>query len=120
MQCKHTWHALGFRNQNLRHGKTAPLLGESASPQGVNGLILFDPYLLNPWRTFVGIVHAVHFPQHTLHQAQQRLIGMVAIELLRLFLVVPWCVFPWFRTWVSRNKRLLSPLMRWSPMCHRK
>jgi hypothetical protein len=45
MQCKHTLHALGFRNQNLRHGRPH-LLGESNSPQGVNGLILPYPYLL--------------------------------------------------------------------------
>jgi len=35
MQWKHTWYALGFRNQNPRHGETAPLLGESTPPQGV-------------------------------------------------------------------------------------
>jgi hypothetical protein len=34
MQCKHTWHALGFKNQNRRHGETSPLLGESTRPQG--------------------------------------------------------------------------------------
>jgi hypothetical protein len=28
------------------HGKVAPLLGESTSPQGVNGLILPYPYLI--------------------------------------------------------------------------
>jgi type III secretory pathway component EscT len=27
--------ALGFRNQNPRHGKTSPLLDESTTPQGV-------------------------------------------------------------------------------------
>jgi hypothetical protein len=32
MQCKHTWYALGFRNQNLRHGETTPILGESTPP----------------------------------------------------------------------------------------
>jgi hypothetical protein len=35
MQCKHTCYAVGFRNQNPRHGETAPLLGESTPPQGV-------------------------------------------------------------------------------------
>jgi hypothetical protein len=35
MQCKHTWYALGFRNQNSRHGETAPILGEPTPPQGV-------------------------------------------------------------------------------------
>jgi hypothetical protein len=42
MQCKHTWYALGFRNQNSRHGETAPKLGEFTPPQGMNGLILSD------------------------------------------------------------------------------
>jgi hypothetical protein len=37
MQCKHTRYALGFRNQNPRHGETVPILGESTPPQGVNG-----------------------------------------------------------------------------------
>jgi hypothetical protein len=46
MQCKHTCYALGFKNQNPRHGKTSPLLGESTPPQGVNGLIILDPYCL--------------------------------------------------------------------------
>jgi hypothetical protein len=46
VQCKHTWHALGFRNLNPRHDVTSPLLGESTSPQWVNGLILPCPYLL--------------------------------------------------------------------------
>jgi hypothetical protein len=46
MQCKRTLHALGFRNQNPRHGETAPLVGEFIPPQGVNGLILPYPYLL--------------------------------------------------------------------------
>jgi hypothetical protein len=54
MQCKHTWYALGFRNQNPRHGETAPLLGESTPPQWVNGLIILNPYLLDPWRWFAG------------------------------------------------------------------
>jgi hypothetical protein len=39
MQCKYNWHALGFRNQNPRHGETSPLLGKSTPPQGVNGLV---------------------------------------------------------------------------------
>jgi len=60
MQSKHTWYALGFRNQNPRHGETAPLLGESTPPQGVNGLIIPDPYLLDLWRWFAGLVHVVH------------------------------------------------------------
>jgi len=34
MQCKHTWHALGFRNQNLRHGRPH-ILGESTPLKGV-------------------------------------------------------------------------------------
>jgi len=45
MQCKHTGHALGFRNQNPRHGRPH-LLGEYTPPQGVNDLILPYPYLL--------------------------------------------------------------------------
>jgi hypothetical protein len=66
MQCKHTLHALGFRNQNPRHGRYH-LLGESTPPQGVNGLILLDPYMLNPWRWFAGHVHVGHTPEHTLY-----------------------------------------------------
>jgi hypothetical protein len=38
-----------FRNQNPRHGETAPILGESTPLQGVNGLILSDPTLVYPW-----------------------------------------------------------------------
>jgi hypothetical protein len=49
MQCKHTWYALGFKNQNPRHVETAPILGESTPPQGVNGRILSDPTLVYPW-----------------------------------------------------------------------
>jgi hypothetical protein len=60
MQCKHTWYALGFRNQNPRLGKTSPLLGESTPPQRVNGLIIRDPYLPDAWRWFAGLVHVVH------------------------------------------------------------
>jgi hypothetical protein len=119
MQCKHTCHALGFRNQNLRYCEIAPL-GESTPPQGMNGLILSNSYLLNPWKRFAGIIHAVHSPQHTLHQVQQPLIGMVAIKLLRLYLVMSWCVLPWFTPWVSRNKPLLLLLMPWNPTCHRR
>jgi len=63
MQCKHTWYALGFRNQNPRHGETAPILGEFTPPQGVNGLIIPDPCMLDPWLWFAGPVHVVH----TLH-----------------------------------------------------
>jgi hypothetical protein len=44
------------------HGKTSPLLGESTPPQGVNGLIILDPYLLDPWRWFAGHVHVGHTP----------------------------------------------------------
>jgi GH43 family beta-xylosidase len=44
-----TWYALGFRNQNPRHGETAPILGESTPPQRVNGLILSDPTLVYLW-----------------------------------------------------------------------
>jgi hypothetical protein len=33
----------------LRHGKTAPILGEFPPSQGVNGLILSDPYLVYLW-----------------------------------------------------------------------
>jgi hypothetical protein len=58
---------LVFMNQNPRHGETSPLLGESTPPQGVNGLIILDPYLLNPWRWFVGHVHVGHTPEHTLY-----------------------------------------------------
>jgi hypothetical protein len=36
------------------------ILGESTSPQGVNGLIILDPYLLDPWRWFAGHVHVGH------------------------------------------------------------
>jgi hypothetical protein len=49
MQCKHNRYALGFRNQNLRHGETAPKLGESTPPQVVNGLVLSDPTLVYLW-----------------------------------------------------------------------
>jgi len=51
---------LGFRNQNPRHGDTSPSLGESTPPQGVNGLIILNPYLLDLWRWFVGHVHVGH------------------------------------------------------------
>jgi hypothetical protein len=44
MQCKHTWYAQGFRNQNPRHGETAPILGESTPPQGVNVLVCDWPH----------------------------------------------------------------------------
>jgi hypothetical protein len=60
MQCKHTGHALGFRNQNPRHDVTSPLLVESTPPKGMNGPIIPDPYLLDPWRWFAGLVHVVH------------------------------------------------------------
>jgi hypothetical protein len=42
------------------HGKTSPLLGESTLPQGVNGLIIFDPFLLVPWWWLARLVHVVH------------------------------------------------------------
>jgi hypothetical protein len=44
------------------HGKTSPLLGESTPPQGLNGLIILDPYLLDPWQWLADLVHVVHFP----------------------------------------------------------
>jgi hypothetical protein len=44
------------------HGKTSPLLGESTPPRGVNGHIILDPYLLDPWRWFAGHVHVGHTP----------------------------------------------------------
>jgi hypothetical protein len=47
-------------NQNPRHGVTSPLLGESTPSQEVNGLIIPDPYLLDQWRWFAGLVHVVH------------------------------------------------------------
>jgi hypothetical protein len=42
------------------HGKTSPLLGESTPPQGVNGLVILDPYLLDLWRWLAGFVHVVY------------------------------------------------------------
>jgi len=44
------------------HGKTSPLLGESIPLQGVKGLIILDPYLLDPWQWLAGLVHVVHSP----------------------------------------------------------
>jgi hypothetical protein len=44
------------------HDKTSPLLGESILLQGVNGLIILDPYLLDPWRWLAGFAHVVHSP----------------------------------------------------------
>jgi hypothetical protein len=54
----------------------------------VNGLIILNPYLLDPWRWFAGLVHVGH-SQHTLNQAQQPLIAMVVVGLLWLSLVAP-------------------------------
>jgi hypothetical protein len=68
---------------------TSPLVGESTPPQGMNGLIIPEPYLLDPWRWFAIVIHVVHSSLHTLYQAQQPLIGKVAIRLLRLSLEVP-------------------------------
>jgi hypothetical protein len=68
---------------------TSHLQGESIPPQGVNGLIIPNTYLLDLWTWFVGLVLVVNSPQHTLHQVQQPLIAIVAIGLLWLSLEVP-------------------------------
>jgi len=49
-----------YLNNILVHGRTSPLLGESIPPQGVNSLIILDPYLLDLWRWFTGLVHVGH------------------------------------------------------------
>jgi hypothetical protein len=111
MQWKHTWHVFRFRNQNPRHDETAPLLGESTPPQGVNSLILSDPYLPYPWWLLIGINLVVHPSQQALHQTRQPLIRLVVFGLLRLLLVVLWFVLPRFSILIGRNKLLLLPLM---------
>jgi len=47
-----------IRNQNPRHVRSHQL-GESTPPQGVNGLILSYPNLLDPLRRTVRLVHVV-------------------------------------------------------------
>jgi hypothetical protein len=38
------------------------LIKTHITPQGVNGLIILDPYLLDPWRWFTGHVHVGYSP----------------------------------------------------------
>jgi hypothetical protein len=83
MQCKHTWHALGFRNQNLRHGRPN-LLGESTPPQGVNVLILPYPYLLYLRGKGVSHVQIDQSDKDTLHHVDKPCIGLILLGLVRL------------------------------------
>jgi hypothetical protein len=57
-----------IRNQNPRHAVFSPL-SESTPPHGVNGLILSDPNLLDPWSRIVGLVQVVKAAQDILHHA---------------------------------------------------
>jgi hypothetical protein len=45
-------------NQNPRHVRSHQL-GESTPPQEVNGLIIFDPNLLDPLRRTVSLIYVV-------------------------------------------------------------
>jgi hypothetical protein len=71
-------------NQNPRHGETAPLLGESTPPQGVNGLILPYSYLLYLRERVVSHVQFVQTDQDILHHVDKPFIDLNFLGLVRL------------------------------------
>jgi hypothetical protein len=73
-----------FMNQNPRHGETAPLLGESTPPQGVNGLILPYSYLLYLRERVVSHVQFVQTDQDILHHVDKPFIDLNFLGLVRL------------------------------------
>jgi hypothetical protein len=115
MQCRCTWHALGFMNHNPGH-VWPHLLGGSASPWEVSGLILSNPCLTYLCWMWTGLNLVVHPSQYVPHYNRQFFIELLIGRLKRLLRVVSWFVFLWLATLIDKNIFLRSMLMPWSLM----
>lgn len=105
MQCKCTWHALGFRNHNPRH-VWPHLLGGSAPPWEVSVPILSSFLRLQ-----------FHISDQVPHKAAsngQFFVGWILFRHLRLFLMILRFVLLRQPCLFYKNKPLLLSLMLWS------